>query len=282
MQDQILRVINYFALFSFPPSLDEIYTFLETPTTKKQLHEDLHYLVKKGILIHQNLWVHHEKVPCFTLPHRSFLFQVRVQREIISLQKLERIENYLKLISLLPQIQFVGLSGSISMSNTTEDDDIDLFIITSHERIWTARFFALIAAQVMGLRGKYNVNKVCLNMWFDEYDIEIPLEKRNEYVAHELFQLKSYVNKCNMYEKLLTHNKWAYAFFPNIVRKKAYRRNLSSKTWKFIFDLVEVTFKKIQLKLLNRRKTQEVITDTQLWLIKEDFEKKIPLKLKRL
>ncbi len=42
------------------------------------------------------------------------------------------------------------------MMNGNEDDDIDLFIISSAERIWTARFFALILAQMLKLRGKYN------------------------------------------------------------------------------------------------------------------------------
>lgn len=284
MEDKILRVITYFAVFSFPPSLEEIYLYLEDSIQKKQLQEDVDYMVTKKILVKQLLWINHQTIMCYTLAKRSYFFQVRVQREITSLQKLEKVSKYLRILSSIPQIRFVGLSGSLAMMNGNEDDDIDLFIITSADRIWTARFLSLIIAQIMGLRGKYNVDKVCLNMFFDESDMQILTHKQNEYIAHEIFQMKVYVNKYNLYEKFIMQNKWAYAFFPNIAQKKTYRIKTAIKKWKgrIIFDLIENLLKKIQLAKINKRKTTEIILEKQLWLIKEDFEKKIPLKLKRL
>ena len=284
MQDKILRVIQYFAVFSFPPTFEEIYLFLEEPISKRQLQEDLDYLVKKKFILKQNLWINHQSVACYTYVQRKFFFQVRVQREIIALKKFEKVHFYTKLLSWLPQIKFVGFSGSIAMSNTSEDDDIDLFIVTSAKRMWTARFIALFLAQLLRLRGKYNVDKVCLNMFFDEQDVELPPAKRNEYTAHEIFQMKVCINKGNIYEKLLTQNKWAYAFFPNMPAKRMYRVKSTANKWfgRILFDWLELFLKKIQLDKLQRGKTYGAITEIQLWLIKEDFEKKIPLKLKRV
>lgn len=284
MEDKILRVIQYFGYFSFPPSLEEIHTFFEDTVTKKQLQEDINYLVTKKILIKRNLWVNHESVTCYTFIHKSFYFQVRVQREIIALQKLAKVDKYIRFLSWFPQIRFVGLSGSIAMNNTSEDDDIDLFIITATGRIWTARFITLIMAQVMKLRGTYNVDKVCLNMFFDEMDLQIPAEKRNEYIAHEIFQLKSYINKNGAYEKFIMQNKWAYAFFPNVSQKKVYRLKPGGRKWfgRPLCNLLERCLKYIQMKHLQKKNVKGKILDTQLWLFQEDFEKRIPLKLKRV
>ena len=51
-------------------------------------------------------------------------------------------------------------------------------------------------------------------------------------------------------------------------------------TWNLgfvIFNKIESIFKKVQLSLINRHRTTEIITSTQLWFHPDDFEKKIKL-----
>ena len=50
-------------------------------------------------------------------------------------------------------------------------------------------------------------------------------------------------------------------------------------TFKFMIDKVESVLKKLQLFSINKHKTSELITDSQLWFHPEDFEKKIKARL---
>lgn len=284
MEEEILRVIRYFAIFSYPPTFEEIHAYLGKKITISQLQEDLNYMVTKKVLLVQSLWLNHENVLCYTLVQKSYFFQVRVQRDLIAQQKIESVLGYIRLIKWLPQLKLIAFSGSLSMSNTSEEDDIDLFIITATNRIWTVRFILLCIAFVTKRRGRFNLNKICLNLFFDENGLEIPDSKKNEYIAHELFQMRSIVNKQMTFEKLLMNNSWAFAFFPNSPIKKTYRIPHTAKLWwgSKIFDLSEKIFKWVQVRHLTRKKIYGVITDHQVWLIKEDFEKKIPFKLRRV
>jgi hypothetical protein len=160
------------------------------------------------------------------------------QKYLFSQEKLQnwRVRLYLKILSFFPQIKLIGLSGSLAMMNAGKNDDIDLFIITAKKRLFTGRIIALFLAEVLGLRKKFGKNKkspkifrfypmkadladlsekVCLNLFFDESDLAVPDFKRNEYVAHEVLQMKPIVNKDSVYERFLAANSWVFEVFPN-------------------------------------------------------------------
>ena len=57
-----------------------------------------------------------------------------------------------------------------------------------------------------------NNNTICLNLWLDESALEIPVDQRNLYTAHELAQMKPRVNKDGTYEKMMWANRWGKIF----------------------------------------------------------------------
>lgn len=219
----------------------------------------------------------------------------------ISKEKIRKIELYIKLLSLFPQIKLVGLSGSVAMMNANMNDDIDLFVITAKNRLFTGRFIAVALAQLLGLK-RPRVNneikdKVCLNLFFDETNLQVPKNKRTEYVAHEILQMKPLINKDKIYERFLDANSWVLKIFPNascmsfraqprnpfltVYRKgslrAAYNLGRDDNFFIRIEDYLEQLFKKIQLFFISRHKTNEIITDSQLWFHPVDFGKKIYL-----
>ena len=181
----------------------------------------------------------------------------------------------------------MGLSGSISMMNADLDDDIDLFIITQKERLFTGRFLATIFAYIMGLKRKLGQhkapNKVCLNLFFDEKNLKVPKFKQTEFVGHEVLQMKPIINKNQTYERFLEANEWVFGLFPNseevFSMKYKVSRMKKINTKYFIlntfFNKIESFLKNFQLTLINRHRTVEIITSTQLWFHPDDFEKKI-------
>ena len=85
-----------------------------------------------------------------------------LKRQQISINKLSswKFRLFLQLVTLAPSIKFVGLSGSVAMLNADEDHDLDLFIITGKNRLWTGRFIALLLTQLLGIRRSRHSGKV--------------------------------------------------------------------------------------------------------------------------
>jgi len=310
MEKDIIRTIKYFNTFSYSPDINELFLFLNTKTDKKKLHKVLKTLIfNKKIVKKGNLYTRGEYNKG-KLEIRNSKFEI-TQKKLNNW----KFRAYIKLISLFPQIKLVGLSGSISMMNAKEDDDFDLFIITAKNRIFTSRLIALALAQSLGLRRSRDSeslfsqrdykNKVCLNLFFDETKLNIPNFKKNYYIAHEIIQMKPIFDRKDTYARFLNANTWVFRIFPNaraldtqfLSRKGALprflegpnsqklvssrpRRNVilnpDSIGGTLIEDLIENILKRVQIFLINRHRTTEIVTNKQLWFFPEDFEEKLP------
>jgi predicted nucleotidyltransferase len=309
LKNEVLKTIWYFSFFDYPPNFEEIYTFLGKKATKKKVEKVLEDLEgQKKIKKEKDF----KKVTRYTLHVTSedtvgeYSKKFKIQnlnlkikkynkRYLFSQKKLQnwRLKLYLKILSFFPQIKLIGFSGSLAMMNAEKDDDIDLFIITAKNRLFTGRFVAIILAKILGIHRSYNkryklnvacyTDKVCLNLFFDESDLVMPDFKRNEYVAHEILQMKPIVNKDSVYERFLAANSWVFEIFPNarevvIIKYKV----LSIKKKKLLYLILNTFFNKIeqslkvfQLYLINRHRTNEIVTSTQLWFHPNDFYKRI-------
>mgnify|MGYP005850794827 FL=1 len=305
---EVFKVLKYFSFFSYYPTFEEIYTFYPKAITRKQLKIQLLTLVRKKRIYYE------KKSQRYTLGGysirdlKSQILNVKT-KFVISQKKISswRFRLYIKLLSLFSQIKLIGLSGSIAMMNAKEEDDIDLFIITSQNRLFTGRFIAIILAKILGIhRGYQDIqlikklknqkdkkldelihfkNKVCLNLFFDQKNLKIPSKKHSLYVAHEVLQMKPLVNKDNIYERFLKTNRWIFSFFPNARRISHFKSTFSNqspslnfkngKLRKNFLDWLENQLKKFQLRLIKKHQTTEIISDQQLWFHSDDFEKKI-------
>ncbi len=136
-------------------------------------------------------------------------------------------------------------------------------------------------------------------MFIDQADMVIPTRKRSYFVAHEVLQMKPLIVKDNLYERFIEANSWVFDYFPNArlihnfltkleptrSREVQIRKKLVSSLAEenvilnLVQDLIERSFRMFQLVLINRHRTSEIITKTQLWFFPDDFEKKIPRSL---
>ncbi|PIV08496.1 hypothetical protein COW57_00170 [Candidatus Roizmanbacteria bacterium CG17_big_fil_post_rev_8_21_14_2_50_39_7] len=200
----------------------------------------------------------------------------------------KRIQIYMNSLRLFPFIRFVGITGATAMNGYSPFDDIDLFIITRKSALWTARFFVVVLAKLLGIYGGVGV---CLNLFFDEGNMTIPLVKQNSYIAHELLQMKPIVDKENMYSALLEANAWIFTIFPNIrsVIPASSKGRLTFGQKAGIQDdwipasagmtqKIDLFFKSLQLPIIKKNKTGFRITNHQLWLFRHDFEEKLKRK----
>ena len=120
----------------------------------------------------------------------------------------------------------VAVTGALAMENADEDDDIDLMIITSKNRLWITRPLVFLLVSLFFKRRKSttknkeqktenNDNAICLNLWLDESALEIPESQRNLYTAHELAQMKPIINKDGTYEEMMAKNAWGKEYLVN-------------------------------------------------------------------
>lgn len=287
MKKQIIETIEYFAQFTYPPTAEEIYTFLPTQITKQAFHHTLHNLVRSHLIQEGKNTILSTR---YTLPQYSIQLQTYPSKQASSFRKRKKIKPYITLLQWNPFIQFAGISGSLAMDNAAKEEDIDMFIITAPGFLWIGRLSAILLAELLGIhrrrQSQHVQDTVCLNLFFDQQDLVVPQDKQIPYVAHEVLQLNPMINKKDVYESFLSANAWIYAFFPNAkIQQKKPQLNISSNSvlqamiqifWHNIFfRQMEKLAQALQYRLIQRKITTERITKTQLWFFPDDYEQKI-------
>lgn len=268
---EILHILDYFALFSYPPSLDEVWTFYP----QKIIKNDLKILLNNMAV--QKTIEHSAELDRYALKGKSNMFNTFKKRQRNALEKKRLIRSYTTILSRFPWINLIAFSGSISMNNTKIGDDIDLFIVTAPGQLWTGRLTSIFLAKVMGLhrtKKTTNVqNKVCLNLFIENGFLSIPEKKRNEYVAHELLQIHTIYDKNNTNALLMYENEWICMYFPNVTIP---RTTVKCDTRVSLFmKQLEFLAKKLQLSIMHSSYRSLYKNVHQLWFFPNDYEKRI-------
>ncbi len=255
-KSEILSVC-YHDLFDFPLTFADI--------IKWSASEYLSPNRDKDAVIYQNGY--------YFLRGREGLVYKRTLRSRISAKKLGIATKASHALSMVPAVKMVAVTGSLAMGNAADESDIDLFIITGKNLLWTTRILSRLVLNLFGFdlrkAGDTNQkNKLCLNMWMDEADLVWKKRDRNLYTAHEIAQILPIINKNETYGKFLYKNKWISQFWPNAVRINEERGAKSKKLFSFSFLAFPLLlFEKLafwlQYQYMRSKITREVITKTR-------------------
>lgn len=217
---------------------------------------------------------------CF-LGGREGLIYKKSLRQRISAKKTEIAKRAAKILSLVPGIKMVAVTGSLAMENSDDESDIDLMIVTKTGRLWTTRLLSYLSLYAFrfSLRSPNDKNqkdKLCLNMWLDEHDLV--WRERNIYTSHEIAQILPLVNKDKTYEKFLYKNKWILEYWPNAVRINEEGRVKSEKVFSssffaFTLRLVEKIAFWLQYRHMRSKISREVISPTRALFHPQDWGK---------
>ncbi len=273
MKSEILHVLSYYGLFEYAPTFHEIFVSLRVKTSKVRLEQSLTELVQQKTIASDGR-------------------RYAKSEQIISLCKAKRVySGDLKkkygdihwIFSLFPTILLIGISGSLSMDDAEEGDDIDLFVITKAGTLWLSRFYVLLITRLMAVFGSSTARKLCWNIFMEEQNLILPSGKQNEYTAHELVQLHVIFDRSNLTENLFIQNRWILKILPNVQINSVditdnYRLSYKSKYIKLIDNL----FRYFQLNWLKKKGYAAVEYPSQVWFIQNDFESRIPISLKRV
>ncbi len=159
----------------------------------------------------------------YFLPEEKSSISWRQKREKFSERKIKIAKKAASLISLLPTVKLVAITGSLAMRNADIDSDIDLMIVTKSGFLWTTRIFVYLFLFAFGFPfrrfGSREVkDKLCLNIWLDEG--KLVWHKKNIFTAHEVLQIVPLLNRNFTYEQFLSANLWAFDYWPNAADKR--------------------------------------------------------------
>lgn len=222
MDECIINTLSYFDVFDYPLTFPEIKKYLCCP---QDISDAELYDIIQAISVIQ------EQNGFYYFLGRSQLVEKRTERNERSFQKFTKAKIIGKILSAIPTIQYIGVSGSLSMNNAAESDDIDLFLVTHKNTLWITRLLVntllFIMRQKRGRLQKNVKDKICPNMFMQRDSLAFQKKKRTVYTAHELIQMKTLFNRNNTYELLLSKNKWIYKLLPNVESVSMREKSLS-------------------------------------------------------
>lgn len=265
----IRRTLAYSAVFSYPISAHQIYTFLLTKNAFEEnfFLSSLRRLVKKKHI--------KAKGGRYYLPGvRPVSWNLRYK---YSQDLMEEARSAVNVLKYVPWIKMAAVTGAVACYNASKDDDIDIFIITEKNRLWISRFFVFLLLKIAGkyAQGGEHNRKLCCNLFADETALKWDKSKQNVYVAREILSMQPLLDRDMTYLKFLEVNSWVLRNFYNY-KVDFPQKFPDSKLYKAkLVGVAEKLLRKFQMNYMKGKKTTEITTKNFVHFNKHDHAQEI-------
>lgn len=259
MDTCIIKTLSYFDVFDYPLTFEEIKKYF---CCSIDCSDDELYEVINAISSIQ------ETGGYYYLLGRQDIVGKRSERADASFRKYTKAKVIAKLLSVIPTIEYIGISGSLAMNNATISDDIDLFFIAKKNTLWITRLavngILFSINQKRKKSGGVVKDKICPNMLMVEGKLAFSGKRKNLYTAHEIAQLKTIFDRNNSHARFLTANKWIKEYLPNIpFPKKEYKKNTFADLALKLLIPVERIVYIFQLLYMRKERSNEMVSAKQ-------------------
>lgn len=222
----------------------------------------------------------------YHLKNRSVLVKTRLLRQKPSSLKWKITGSKIGLLKRIPFIRAIFITGALSMSNSPENDDIDVMLIVSRHTLWTTRILVYFALLFSGSRRPSGINehsslrvkdKLCDNLYLDMDHLGIshlPINQSsinystNLFLAHEILQAKCIFDRGDVHKNFLLANSWVKTYLPiayhetmkkyNNLTMKPFN-NSNKKIFQGMFFILNYSLFIIQYLYMRPRQTHEKI-----------------------
>lgn len=260
-EKSVYKTLSYFAIFNYPVSLYRLATFLisDEPYTVSQLQSALKTLQQAKIVTeHKGLYSLKGGKKVDT-----------VARCMLSLEALRQAGAVSEVLSKIPWIKLLCVTGSCAAFNKEETGDIDVFIVSARNRVWLTRLFTVLILKVLNIyrTDTSYVNKLCPNLIVAEDAMSWEHDK-NVFVAHEICAMHPMLDRDSTYFKFLSQNSWVRSYFPNFLFTPVDIQDTTKSI--SLLNYVETALMKLQLLYMKRHLTKEVVTKSFIHFNKTD------------
>lgn len=288
MEKNILATLAYTDIFDYPLTEEEFFRWLINQKTdfrrqktedRKSFSESLESLLDLNLVKETKGFYH--------LLNREQIVTLRLEREKYSREKLEICGKAAVILRKIPWIKLIGVTGGLARNNAKKEDDIDLFFITSQNRLWLSRGLVVLILKIIGFYrhpGKIT-NMICPNMFVAEDNLYVHPE--DLYTAHEVCQMRPVFDRGNTYNEFLSANFWVKKFLPNIrqdikilrykdiKRKKSISFNALSILVSLYLNFLETFVRDIQIWYMRHRRTTETVSENLIKFHPKDIREKV-------
>jgi len=245
----IIKSLCYADIFDFPLTLEEVVRF--APEAHLTIDEAAERLNSDGPLAS----IVKKSGNFYFLDGRDENCQRRLDRETESRQQLEIALKRLIPLQGIPFLRAAAVTGALAALNSPAGDDVDLLIVSSRGRTWTAYFF-------LRLWRRFSHNPdICFNVFVSESDLVF--RNQNLFYAREILGALPVFNP-GVYDKFIDANRWIFNVFPSWSpsQDRQHYRLFASPLWRRrqhrlerllggpVGDLVEYVVNRVQAKHL--------------------------------
>lgn len=233
IQLEILNVLKYFEIFKFPLTINEIHKFIRVKVEFIMLEKQLGILVYKQTIF--------QIKDCYLLKNMPHWIERKRIGLAFAQKRMKRAKLIGGFIYLFPFVRMVAISGSLSKGYADKKTDIDFFIMTSENQLWTARSLLHTFKKLTFL---FNIHhSFCMNYFIAEE--HLVLQEQNYFTAIELATLIPLNGEKN-WRTLISQNPWLFSFLPNYSIKLDYSTNERNYWFK---SIGEILFKSYALNI---------------------------------
>jgi len=257
LEKSVLATIAYFNVFDYPLTVTEIWKWLYCPVdgfaseSPRRNISEIQKILENSEIIKS---LADSRRGFYFLKNREGLLAGREARYVLALKKMKRAKRVANFLKFIPGVKMVAICNTLAWANSREESDIDFFIVTAPNKIWTARFWAVGFLQIFGLRPskKNTKDKICLSFFADEDSLNLESLTAGTpdiYLIYWIAQLAPLFDCGGIYHKFWQANSWIKKFLPNIFsRDEAGKINESCPALKIRFG--EKFFRWLQIKML--------------------------------
>jgi hypothetical protein len=263
-EKSIIRTLAFFDIFNFPLTKEELWQNLWSTDALIKPNSDelfaefnraLERLIPKHVTCVEGFY----SIDKTTAPQKV---EKRKKNYLVAINKIKIALKNARLICRLPHIRAIFLCNNLAYNNAREDSDIDFFVITTRQRLFTAKFFSSALLKILNRRPtKHDAkNKICLSFMIAENRLRLGdlLYPDDVYFHYWFKQLVPIFDPDNFAAKLWEDNSWVKIklpnanFFSSSRRMFAKKRNSALKRIAEFFcgDISERICRQIQLSIM--------------------------------
>ena len=198
----------------------------------------------------------------YTLKNDYFLIERRVKGNIKAAHLIGIAKRVSDLLIRFPYVRGIAISGSLSKNFADDESDIDLFIITTKNRLWIARTIMHCFKKLTFLVNRQHY--FCMNYYIDEQELQI--REKNIYTAIEIATLMP-LHGDTIFEQFYNANAWTREYLPNKCMRLSTAKALKKS---FLKSFTEILFNN---RLGNALDTMLLNITAKRWLKKLQMKK---------
>ncbi len=241
LRKAVLEAIAFFDMFDFPLTAFEVWKYLSIQCNLSDI---------QAILFSDQLnQIIEQKNGFYFLVGRAEIVVTRMQRYNYANAKIQKAMRIARIFKFIPWVKMIAVGNMLGVNNLKQESDIDLFIITTPNRIWLTRFGCAGLAAILHLRPTPENfrDKICLSFFVSELGLNLQnlLLADDIYFTYWLANLTPIYNINHVYQNFSAANSWLSQQLPNW-QPTMEQRQIAASDSIFFRDFVEVVLKRLE------------------------------------